>query len=64
MEHAYCSYRIQDQPNVDTGDSLGGYFGLANADVGLHREPDLADPDDYGNLDLVAPEPKTRVDKR
>ena len=49
---------------MDTGDSLGGYFGLANADVGLHREPDLADPDDYGNLDLVAPEPKTRVDKR
>jgi hypothetical protein len=33
---------------------------MANADIGLHREPGLADPDDYGNLDVVAPGQKIR----
>ena len=33
---------------------------MANADIGLRREPGLANPDDYGNVDLVAPGQKIR----
>jgi len=33
---------------------------MANADIGLHRMPGLADADHYGNIDLVAPGQKIR----
>jgi hypothetical protein len=64
VEHANCVGRIQDQPNVDTGNPLWRYFRRANTHNSLRSESAAAAFNHYGNIDLVAPEQETLPNQR